>query len=79
MFIYNFVLDKHHIIIVNGYECITLGHDLTDPEVQDPYWGTEAITKDLLSHPEWPFITQRSASANKVNLLSNKKLNLISV
>jgi hypothetical protein len=78
MFIYNFILDKHHIVIVNGYECITLGHDLTDPELQDPYWGTEAITKDFLANPEWPYITQSSASEIKVNL-PNNKTNLISV
>ena len=33
MWIYNFILDRHHIVIVNGYECVTLGHDLTDPEL----------------------------------------------
>jgi hypothetical protein len=57
MWVYNFILDEHHIIIVNDYECVTLGHNLTDPELQHPYFGSEAITKDFLSHPDWPFIT----------------------
>ena len=30
VYIYNFVLDRCHILIVNGYECVTLGHDLKD-------------------------------------------------
>jgi hypothetical protein len=74
MWIYNFILDQHHIVIVNGYECITLGHDLTDPELQDPYYGTDTITKDYLSHPDWPFITRGSSTETniKVNPLKNR-------
>ena len=40
MYIYNFVLDQSHILIVNGYECITLGHDLKDEFLQHPFFGT---------------------------------------
>jgi hypothetical protein len=84
MWIYNFILDQHHIVIVNGYECVTLGHDLSDPELQDPYYGTDAITKDFLKHPDWPFITS-TGSAPKikvnphVNQHNNNKPNHITV
>jgi hypothetical protein len=33
MYVYSWILDQHHIVIVNGYECVTLGHNLPDPEL----------------------------------------------
>jgi len=51
IYIYNFVLDTCHVLLINGYECITLGHDLADEGIQHPYYGTELITKDLLALP----------------------------
>ena len=41
VFIYNCVLDKCHILLVNGYECVTLGHNLADQELYHPYYGTD--------------------------------------
>jgi len=32
-YVYNFVLDSDHILLVNGIECITWAHGLTDPVV----------------------------------------------
>jgi ribonuclease HIII len=49
VYIYNFVLDKSHILLVNGYECITLGHDLKDEFLQHPFYGTERITNYLMT------------------------------
>ena len=51
VYIYNFVLDRSHILLVNGYECITLGHDLKDEFIQHPFYGTERITNSLLTLP----------------------------
>jgi len=51
IYIFNFVLDSCHILLVNGYECVTLGHDLKDKALQHPYYGTDKVTRDLLSLP----------------------------
>jgi hypothetical protein len=51
VYIYNFVLETCHVIIVNGYECVTLGHNLAEPEIYHPYYGTNKITEDLLTLP----------------------------
>jgi len=50
-YIYNFVLDSCHILLVNGYEFVTLGHGLKDELLQHPYYGTDKVTRDLLSLP----------------------------
>merc|ERR1740139_1906389 len=39
-FVYNFVLDRSHIVLVNGVECITWGHGFEDPVVAHRYYGT---------------------------------------
>jgi hypothetical protein len=39
-FVYNFVLDKSHIVLVDGVECVTWGHELTEEGVQHAYYGT---------------------------------------
>jgi hypothetical protein len=51
--VFNLVLDKHHIVSVEGYECITLAHNLTDPVVVHPYFGTNAILRDLEKQAGW--------------------------
>jgi hypothetical protein len=51
--VYNFVLDKEHVMIINGTECVTLGHGFTDPTVCHPYWGTDQVLYDLRSLPGW--------------------------
>ena len=51
VYIYNFVLESCHVLIVNGYECVTLGHNLADPAIYHPYYGTNKVTEDLLTLP----------------------------
>ncbi len=46
--LYNFVLQTSHIMIINGTECITWGHD--NPEVFHPFYGSsERISAELSS------------------------------
>lgn len=52
-FVYNIVLDQHHVPLINGVECITWGHGLTAEGVKHPYFGTEKIINDLAALPGW--------------------------
>lgn len=47
------VLDKHHVWIINGYQCIMLGHGFTEGVLAHPYYGTNAVIDDLKSHYGW--------------------------
>lgn len=47
-FVYNFVLSgENHAMVVNGLECITLGHGLEGDVVAHPYFGTQCVVDDL--------------------------------
>jgi len=45
--VYSFVLESEHIMIINGIECVTLGHNFKEPVVQHSYFGTEQVILDL--------------------------------
>merc|ERR1712083_1140908 len=45
--IYNFVLDSHHSLNVNGNWCCTLGHDYMGDVIEHEFWGN---SKAILSH-----------------------------
>jgi len=73
--VYNFVLDTDHIMVINGYECCTLGHGITDNDViQHDYYGTEAVIKDLQKSSTWdngyvdiyPQDTERDPNSDRV-------------
>jgi len=51
--LYNLVLTKNHIIVVNNIECVTLGHGFQEPVVSHPYFGSEAILQDLAQCAGW--------------------------
>jgi hypothetical protein len=57
--IYNFVLDKDHVIMLNGIMTCTMGHDMTANAVIDhPYFGKRRpgvrnIIDDLEISPGW--------------------------
>jgi len=51
--VYNFVLETKHIIIINGVECVTLGHQFEEEVVQHSYFGTNRIIIDLQKLDGW--------------------------
>ena len=51
---FNFVLESGHSMMVDGMECITLGHALkTNEVVSHDYLGTSAIIDDLKQMKGW--------------------------
>jgi Hint-domain/U-box domain/VWA / Hh protein intein-like/von Willebrand factor type A domain len=49
--VYNFVLNKGHVVDVEGYECITLAHGFEEPVAKHVYFGTSAVLNDLAKQP----------------------------
>jgi hypothetical protein len=52
-YVYNFVLDTDDIMVVNGVECVTLGHSFQEDTVRHPYFGTQKVVDDLKTLPGW--------------------------
>jgi len=47
-YMYNYVLEKHNIIMIGNTECATLGHGFTDNDViKHNYYGTDKVISDL--------------------------------
>ena len=45
--VFCFVLDQHHVALINDVLCATWGHCLDEPGVQHDYYGTEKVLEDL--------------------------------
>jgi hypothetical protein len=51
---YNLALESGHIVELNGFQVVTLGHGFRDNDViSHPYFGTHAVIDDLKKHPDW--------------------------
>jgi hypothetical protein len=45
--VYNFALDVGHIMIINGIECVTLGHNFKGDVIEHTYFGTDEVLDDM--------------------------------
>lgn len=52
-FVYNAVLAEHHVLVVSGSQCVTLGHGFVDEVVKHDYLGTRAVVDDLAQLQGW--------------------------
>jgi hypothetical protein len=51
---YNLVLETGHVVQLNGYKVVTLGHGFEDNDViKHPYFGTQEVINDLKNHQHW--------------------------
>ena len=47
-YMYNFILEKDHIINISNILCATLGHNINDNNIiKHDYYGTDAVLNDL--------------------------------
>lgn len=51
--VFSFVLDGGHIMVINGTECVTLGHGFVGKVVGHAYFGTRAVIDDLVQMAGW--------------------------
>lgn len=49
--VYNFILDRSHVPLVSGVECVTWGHGLSEEGVSHEYYGSEAVISDIMKMP----------------------------
>jgi hypothetical protein len=51
--VYNLVLTDGHIVSVEGYECVTLGHQFQEPVVAHEFFGSPRVIDDIAKVPGW--------------------------
>lgn len=51
--VYSFVLSSGHVMLINGVECVSMGHGFSEDVVRHPYFGSAAIIADLARLPGW--------------------------
>lgn len=47
------VLDRNHVMNIEGYRCISLGHGFTEEVLKHDYYGTEKILENLAEMKGW--------------------------
>jgi hypothetical protein len=51
--VYSFILEDEHVMIINGVECVTLGHHFEGEVVAHPYFGSSRVISDLSQMEGW--------------------------
>uniref|UniRef100_A0A6B2KYS2 VWFA domain-containing protein n=1 Tax=Arcella intermedia TaxID=1963864 RepID=A0A6B2KYS2_9EUKA len=52
-YVYNFVLDRSHILLVNNTECCTFGHNIKDEVTYHPFYATNTVIETLSRLDGW--------------------------
>ena len=52
-YVYNCVLSRGHVIVINGAECATLAHGFTEEKVRHPFWGSQRVVEHLRAQSGW--------------------------
>jgi len=50
-YVYNFVLDRCHTILVNGTPCVTFGHGIAGPVTWHPFYATKKVLEAVSAQP----------------------------
>ena len=65
------VLDDYHVGVINGHQCIMLGHGFTEDVISHPYYGTQKVIDDLKENCGYKFgrvvINDYDVKCNKMN------------
>lgn len=73
--VYNLVLDKCHIVLINEQEVVTLGHEFRDSAVvEHAYFGTEKVLEDLKKFGGW---TEGNVEIQRWNPVRNPVTSLV--
>jgi len=52
-YLYNFVLDSNHIVIIDNIQCCTLAHNFKGDIIEHDFFGTYKVINDLIKMPGW--------------------------
>lgn len=51
--VYNLVLEKGHIINIDGFNCVTLGHSFKEEKVKHSFFGSNKVIQTLMKCSGW--------------------------
>ena len=51
--VYSILLEEHHIVEINGIQCICLAHNMNNGILEHNYYGTNKIVDDMKIMPGW--------------------------
>lgn len=51
--IYSILLEEHHVVEINGIQCICLAHNMNNGILEHNYYGTNKVVNDMKIMPGW--------------------------